>query len=528
MNKRFLPLLLLLLPIAALAQRKIDAEQYRFFIEVNDQNDTIEGKAEIRFRFLNPSQSVNFDLYKTNGGKGMKVSEVKGRGIRGFSQAAEQLSVFFSNELPANDTMTLTIVYKGVPQNGLIISKNKYGNRTFFGDNWPNRAHHWLPCVDDPADKAPVEFIVTAPNHYQVVANGVLTEENNLSGNRRETHWKETVPLPAKVMVIGVAEFAVQHIGNAGNCIPVSSWVFPENKKDGFYDYETARDVLNWHISYTGPYAYQKLANVQSKTMFGGMENASAIFYYEGSVTGNRSEEELQSHEIVHQWFGNHATEKSFAHLWLSEGFATYLTHVYMESKYGTDSLNKRMAADRTTVIEFVKESHRPVVDTTHEYMRLLNANSYQKGGWILHMLRRELGDTVFHKSIRDYYAAYGGKNADSRDLQQIFENNAGKKLDGFFEQWLHRPVNPKLDISWKMLPGNKAIEITVIQLQEGPAFTFPLELGLDYKGKSTEAKEISISKKTETFSIPVAAELETISVDPNVSLLFEGQIKGQ
>ena len=124
MNKRFLPLLLLLLPIAALAQRKIDAEQYRFFIEVNDQNDTIEGKAEIRFRFLNPSQSVNFDLYKTNGGKGMKVSEVKGRGIRGFSQAAEQLSVFFSNELPANDTMTLTIVYKGVPQNGLIISKN--------------------------------------------------------------------------------------------------------------------------------------------------------------------------------------------------------------------------------------------------------------------------------------------------------------------------------------------------------------------------------------------------------------------
>jgi len=525
MMKRFLPLCLLLLPLAGISQPSIDVEQYRFFLELNDKNDSIYGKAEIRFRWLTPAASVSFDLVQNKGEKGMKVTAVAGNGIRGFSQAEEKLSVFFNPDLVQKDTMTLTIAYKGIPANGLIISKNKYGKRTFFGDNWPNRAHHWLPCVDDPADKAPVDFIVTAPDHYQVIANGLLIEETNLPGERKETYWKETVPLPTKVMVIGVAEFAIQYIGNAGNCIPVSSWVFPENRKEGFYDYETAKDVLNWHISYIGPYAYRKLANIQSKTMFGGMENASAIFYYEGSVTGNRSEEELQSHEIVHQWFGNHATEKSFAHLWLSEGFATYLTHLYTESKFGTDSLNKRMAADRTTVLEFVNESHRPVVDNTPDYMRLLNANSYQKGGWILHMLRRELGDTVFHKSIRDYYAAYGGKNADSHDLQQIFENNAGIKLDGFFEQWLQRPVNPKLDISWKWLPGNTKIEITVTQLQEGAAFSFPLELGLDYKEKATEVKEIRITKKTETFSIPVAPDLETVTADPNVSLLFEGRI---
>lgn len=186
------------------------------------------------------------------------------------------------------------------------------------------------------------------------------------------------------------------------------------------------------------------------------------------------------------------------------------------------------MEADRFTVLEFVSSSHRPVVDTTSDYMRLLNANSYQKGSWILHMLRRELGDTVFHKSIRDYYAAYGGKNADSRDLQLIFENNAGKKLDGFFEQWLHRPVNPKLEISWKFLPGNTTIEITVTQLQEGAAFSFPLELGLDYKGKSTEVKEISISKKTETIRMTVATDLVSVTTDPNVSLLFEGKLSRQ
>ncbi|MBK6829061.1 MAG: hypothetical protein IPG86_20370 [Chitinophagaceae bacterium] len=102
MNKRFLPLLCLLLSMAGFAQRPIDAEQYRFSIELNDQNDTIYGKAEIRFRFLYPAQSVNLDLYKTKGGKGMKVTEMKGRGIRAFRREQEQLTVFFSalNGLP--------------------------------------------------------------------------------------------------------------------------------------------------------------------------------------------------------------------------------------------------------------------------------------------------------------------------------------------------------------------------------------------------------------------------------------------
>ncbi|MEI9911166.1 MAG: hypothetical protein WDO71_16745 [Bacteroidota bacterium] len=96
----------------------------------------------------------------------------------------------------------------------------------FFSDNWPNRAHNWIPCVDDPADKASVEFIVTAPDHYKVVSNGVLKEEKELPGNRKLTHWKEGIPLPTKIMVIGVAEFAVDTAGVV-NGIPVTSWGIP-------------------------------------------------------------------------------------------------------------------------------------------------------------------------------------------------------------------------------------------------------------------------------------------------------------
>jgi aminopeptidase N len=152
---------------------------------------------------------------------------------------------------------------------------------------------------------------------------------------------------------------------------------------------------LPWLEKHIAPYPYKKLANVQSKTIFGGMENANAIFYFENSVT-DTGIEALMTHEIAHQWFGNSASEKDWSHLWLSEGFATYMTHLYLEEKYGEDSFNNRREADREKVIAFSKTRNTPVSDTSasNNLMQLLNANSYQKGGWVLHMLRRKVGDS--------------------------------------------------------------------------------------------------------------------------------------
>jgi aminopeptidase N len=129
---------------------------------------------------------------------------------------------------------------------------------------------------------------VTAPDHYEVIANGVLVEESNLPGHLKLSHWKEDMALPTKIMVIGVADFAVQLVANI-NCIPITSWVFPENKDSGFAQYSISKNILPFYINYIGPYPYKKLANVQSKTIFGGMENAGNIFYYENSVALNDS-----------------------------------------------------------------------------------------------------------------------------------------------------------------------------------------------------------------------------------------------
>jgi aminopeptidase N len=287
----------------------------------------------------------------------------------------------------------LKIVYHGIPADGLIISENKYKNRSFFSDNWPNRASNYIPCVDHPYDKASVDFIIIAPSHYEVVASGYLVEESHLQGDMKLTHWKEDVPLATKVMAFGAADFDVRLAGTAGS-IPVWTYVFKENRQEGFYDYAVAVEPVRFYNELIGPYSYEKLANVQSKTIFGGLENAGCIFYSENSVTGKGKDEGLIAHEVAHQWFGNSVTESNWHHIWLSEGFATYLTSVYMEKTYGRERLAAEMKTDRDQVIRFYLRSPQPVIDTTiTNLMRLLSPNSYQKGAWVLHMLRHKLGD---------------------------------------------------------------------------------------------------------------------------------------
>jgi aminopeptidase N len=140
-------------------------------------------------------------------------------------------------------------------------------------------------------------------------------------------------------MVIGAAKFAVKLYDDSPKNIPISAWVYPQDSVTGFRNYSPAPAIVKFFSDYIGPYPYNKLANVQSTTIFGGMENASAIFYDEESAEENKPIESLLAHEIAHQWFGDMASEKSFSHLWLSEGFATYLSDMYLESKYGVDTL---------------------------------------------------------------------------------------------------------------------------------------------------------------------------------------------
>ena len=523
-----LSLVLLIFNVRGSGQNNIDVEHYRFNISVNDSNDSIQCKAVVYFKVRKKTNSIVFDLASIIAGRGMEVKAVNSytpyQEGHQFSHRDNKLEI--NKEFGEGATFHFEIVYAGVPRDGLIISRTKYGRRSFFADNWPDRGHNWIPCHDDPADKASVEFIVTAPEHYQVVANGIQVEETSLGNGFKTTHWKEDTPISTKVMVIGVADFAVNLSGTVNGCIPVYSWVYPEDRNNGFTDYAQAKEILEYYIGHIGPYGYKKLANVQSKTRFGGLENANTIFYAENSVTGTKKNEGLLAHEIAHQWFGNMATEKTFGHLWLSEGFATYFTTLYFENKYGKDTAKKMIAEDRAQSIEFSKTNNKAIVDTEEtDYMKLLNPNSYQKGGWVLHMLRSELGDSVFWRSVRKYYATYAGSIAGTRDLQKVFEEVSGKDLQQFFDQWLYNPGQPELEIRWSYNDQAKEVTIDVGQVQPGN-FIFPLQIGIKYSSGKTIVQQFLIDKKTKTFTVKVAQKPTLLIADPGVELLADYSVK--
>ena len=502
---------------------EMDVLHYRFQLELNDQNDVIQGKARVDISFLEPLSVFHLDLVgkQTDTEKGMTVTEVLlGEEQLSFDHTGDELTIHLNEAIGKGATGSFVISYYGIPADGLIISESKYGDRTFFGDNWPNRARHWLPTVDHPSDKATVEFVVTAPDHYQVVANGEQIEETNRTEDTKLTHWKMKVPLPTKVMVIGVARFAVNHVGYV-DCIPVSSWVYRQDRDAGFEDYKIALKVLDFFYKKMGSYPYEKLANVQSKTRYGGMENAGNIFYFENSVNGDLDLEGLIAHEIAHQWFGNSASEANWHHIWLSEGFATYLTDIYVEETRGLEASLERLKAERQQVIQFAHRRPAPLIDVSvKDYNRLLNANSYQKGAWVLHMLRHEIGDAVFWRGIRAYYKKYALSNALSEDFQEVMEEISGKNLDKFFQQWLYQPGHPVLKIKSRKVSRRKA-EITIRQVQDY-IFDFTLELEVVDETGQKHRKKIDIHSREHTFKMKLKGELDRVIIDPEVRLLYE------
>ncbi len=521
---RRLTLIFLLLPTIVLAQ-DIDVLHYRYELELQDKNDTIVGYATIQFVHRSDKKEVSFDLVgRRPDDKGMRLLWAANQGVIEADRldVTQEKESFFV-QLPAakkGDTTTLLVHYKGVPADGLIISKNKFGQRTFFADNWPNRAHHWIPCIDRPDDKASFEFLVTAPKQYKVVSNGIKVAETNKDAATTLTHWKEVIPQATKVMVIGVAQFAVKEYAQRPGGIPVSAWVYPKDSTKGFYDYGLTPNILQFFADNIGPFPYKKLANVQSTTIFGGMENASAIFYAESSVTGTRSEEDLLAHEIAHQWFGDAVSEKSFAHLWLSEGFASFFTHFYIEKKYGKEKAAERWQKAREEVVQFASSSSRPVVDSTKDLMSLLSPNSYSKGAWVLHMLRNEVGEKDFLNIVQTYYRQYRWGNAETGDFKAIVEKISGKDLSVFFEQWLYRPGIPVLQLHTKVQADTFYLYVE----QKGKPFQLTLDVDFVLQDGELVRKQFAVTEASHVFVVPVKGSSVSFALDPEVKLLYKLQ----
>jgi aminopeptidase N len=423
-------------------------------------------------------------------------------------------------------------VYGGRVTDGLIARRDSLRRWTYFGDNWPNRARFWIPSVDHPSDKATVTWSVTVPRGQTVIANGTLMETRTTGRGRRArvlTRWRESRPIPPYLMVIGAAPLTRVDLGDTAcglaelrRCVPQFVYVAPELRRSMPGEFAKAGEIVRFFASQVGAFPYEKLAHVQSATRFGGMENASAIFYSDQAFRRGGVNEGLIAHETAHQWFGDAVTEREWAHLWLSEGFATYFAALWTQKAHGDSAFRAEMQRTRETILEdTVAVAKRPVIDTIEtNLLDLLNRNSYQKGGFVLHMLRGELGDRDFFAGIRDYYAKHKHSTALTPDLQDALERSSGKKLGWFFDQWLRRPGYPELALTWSD-SALTSLSIGITQSQRFGLFEFPIRLALVDPDGNTRRVEFSVpAQDTTRIVLPVSGSVQRIDVDPDVQLL--------
>lgn len=397
------------------------------------------------------------------------------------------------------DTLAVTVHYRGRPRDGLYLRNNHYGAPTVFADNWPNRAHFWFPCDDHPSDKATVAFAVEVPPTWRAVANGRLEGVDTLPDQRTRWRWRSTRPIPTYTMVIGAGRLAVTALPTL-TAVPQSLWTFPEDSAFAVQGpFRRAALMVDAYTQLIGPFPYSKLAHVESSTRFGGMENSSAIFYAESPYVDRTMTEGVVAHETAHQWFGDAVTERDWHHLWLSEGFASYFGPLFYELVQ--EPARFREAMDRNRRVYMASDVvDRPIIDTAEKNIpRLLNENNYPKGAWVLHMLRREVGDSAFFAGIRAYYSTFRDSTALSADLAAVLERFAGRPLDWFFQQWLLQPGYPKLDVRWTYDDGELSLEVKQTQPAAWGFYRVRLPVEVEMENGAREAFEVGVEARTET-----------------------------
>lgn len=507
----------------------IDVADYAITLDLPDRGTSIEGRATLAVRRWAPIDTLVLDLV------GLRVDSVL---VDDKPAAYTRTDSLIRILLPATgrDSFTVAVRYSGGPKDGLIIRTDSTGRWTAFGDNWPNRARNWIPSIDHPSDKATVTWTVRAPSDRRVVANGELVEEAPLpmragTTPRTLTRWRESRPIPAYLMVIAAAPLVYFDLGREGcgvgettSCVRQSVYVYPESRDFLPGPFSHAPEIVRLFSEIVAPFPYEKLAHLQSSTRYGGMENAGAIFYADGPFRKRTMGPGVIAHETAHQWFGDAVTEREWSHVWLSEGFATYFEKLWVERFEGDSVFRVEMRRLRDEIVKAPEVAARPVIDTAQgNLMALLNTNSYQKGGWTLHMLRSLVGDSAFFRGIRAYYLANRHSTALTDDLRRAVEGTSGRPLGWFFDQWLRRPGFAEVTTSWRYDAQRKRVIATMAQGTRFGAYRFPLTVAVTDAGGRERRATIDVPASG-TSSIVVPIDLDapprSVTFDPDVRVL--------
>lgn len=425
----------------------------------------------------------------------------------------------FQSNLPVNVVDSVTVYYQGKPQASGLGS---WGMGTHAGTpvSWtlsePFGARDWWPCKQSLNDKADsIDVIVTSPKTYRTASNGLLLSEN-VVGLSRVCHWKSRYPIAAYLVAIAVTNYAAysDYVHFGSDSLQVLNYVYPEDSAYSRTQTPGIEKIIQLFDSLTIPYPFsnEKYGHAQFN-WGGGMEHQTMSFM-------NNFSHELMAHECAHQWFGDKITCASWEDIWLNEGFATYFEGLTEERYYPTAWYNWK--ASKIADITSLPGGSVKVTDTI-DVNRIFDGRlSYNKGGFLLHMLRWKLGDSLFFTSIKNYLNDPNLAYAYAKTSQLIahFQNTSGQNLTQFFDQWYYKEGYPSYHVTWSQ--EGSALEVTIGQTQSHNSVSFfAMPVPIRFKGQNRDTTLVfnhTYAGQVFSATLPFRASLAVF--DPDLRLL--------
>src|SRR6266567_4302455 len=442
-----------------------------------------------------------------------------------FETTEQKLIIPLPAAAKPGDKFDITIRYEGKPQKGMffILPDKDYPDRPsqIWTQGESEDTRYYLPTYDYPNDRLTTETILTVPASWITVSNGKLMSVTDAGKGLKTWYWKESLPSSTYLITVVAGEF--DEVKESWRGIPVTYYA-PKGRGDRLpISYGRTPAMLEVFSKKFGvDYPWEKYAQVMvDDFVAGGMENSSATTNTSTSLVHPKlapeyftGEDDLISHELGHQWFGDLVTCKDWGDIWLNEGFATFLEAVWTETHFGKDEADYERWNSTREWFASNNLWNKPLVRHDFDDSSEFDGNAYGKGAWVLYMLRHQLGEETFYRSIKHYLEVNRGKNVVTSDLAKAIEEATHTNVDQFFSQWLYGAGGPKFELSYTYDGEKHQVILVVKQTQkvEGRVglFRVPAEVEIT-TASGPKLYDVTVSKDHQAF--PLSAESAPLMV---------------
>jgi len=488
-----------------------DVIDYRIDILLFPEIREIKGRVQI---ILNPLVPLANGLVLDFAGLQLDSAFIADQPVS-FKREGEILTLFSGYTIMAADTQTVVLHYQGQPERGLYFRQNAGDETVIYSHNEPFDAHYWYPCKDVPADKATASILVTVPGSWQVLSNGRLTGESNAGPGLTLYSWREEYPIATYLISLAAAPYQIasdQWLSDTGP-LPLQYWVYTQDYERGRLALHDCGEMIGFFSDFIGEYPFNEEKYAMAEVP---LREAAAMENQTATTMGDfvMDDRGIIAHELAHQWWGNALTPLSFKDIWLNEGFATYFDALFREYNDGWEAYDNQMEALKTNMN---KDGSLPYPIYNPPVQYLFGNAVYNKGAWILHMLRHETGDSLFRKICQTYFETYKYKNVVSTDFIHMTDEISGQSFGAFFDQWLNYGGLPTLIAQWSQARGK--VTIGVDQFQEEPVYQLKLDILLEGNTKDTLIT-MDIREKFSSRTVPFTETVTRLILDPSGKIL--------